>query len=432
MTVTDSADHPTARARALAKAGDYDGAGRVIAELVREAFGLAATTATINRDQYSLNSLNGIVAIGDGSEYFFKFHQEEGEGDTVAEYYRAETLREAGYPVDVPAFASREVGRQILLYRRRRDRRFADLCRAAELDGTIGTAPLVRAQRALDCIIGERYLATLHSATGDEAAAEPVHRLFHARLVDPDAPERLGGRAARFYLDQPFQFPGLNTHWRDIGHRRWRINAVEYQGSLAGLFEESRQRLAPTNFAGAAVVAHGDAHNANVWCEAAESAAPRLVFFDPAFAGSHVPALLAEIKATFHNIFAHPFWLYDAQLAAEKYRAAIRLRGEVLEVEHDWRLSDLRTAFLDSKFRQVWRPLLTELKSRGMLPANWRRIIRCALFCCPTLVMNLRAGAGDHNPVSSAIGLSVAIMAGSEPANGRDSLSAMLDDLEPR
>ena len=92
---------------------------------------------------------------------------------------------------------------------------------------------------------------------------------------------------------------------------------------------------------------------------------------------------------------------------------------------------DLRTAFLDSKFRQVWRPLLTELKRRGQLPANWRRIIRCALFCCPTLVMNLRAGAGDHNPVSSAIGLSVAVMAGSEPAAGRDPLSAMLDDLDP-
>src|SRR5262245_49108441 len=333
MPASDSAEQPTARARALAKAGDIEGAGRVIVDLIREAFGLSATRASINRDQYSLNSLNGIVALDDGREYFFKFHQEEGEGDTVAEYYRAETLREAGYPVDVPAFASREVGRQILLYRRRRDRRFADLCRAAELDAAVETAPLIRAQQDLDRIIGERYLATLHAATADEAAAEPVHRLFHARLVDPDAPERLGGRTARFYLGQPFQFPGFNTHWRDIGHRRWRINGIEYQDTLAGLFEESRQLLAPSNFAGAAVVAHGDAHNANVWCEDAESAAPRLVFFDPAFAGAHVPALLAEVKATFHNIFAHPFWLYDAQLAAERFRASIRLRNEVLEVE---------------------------------------------------------------------------------------------------
>ena len=360
---------------------------------------MPATTATINRDQYSLNSLNGIVAIGDGSEYFFKFHQEEGEGDTVAEYYRAETLRDAGYPVDVPAFASREVGRQILLYRRRHDRRFADLCRAAELDA-----------------------ASRNSAADPRSARARPH---HRRALSGDAAQRHGGRggggtrapavpcaagrSGRAGAGWAAARRGSIWTSRSSSRGSPRIGAtsaiaagastaVEYQGTLAGLFEESRQLLAPSNFAGAAVVAHGDAHNANVWCEDAESAAPRLVFFDPAFAGSHVPALLAEIKATFHNIFAHPFWLYDAQLAAEKYRAAIRLRGEVLEVEHDWRLSDLRTAFLDSKFRQVWRPLLTELKRRGQLPANWRRIIRCALFCCPTLVMNLRAGAGDHNP----------------------------------
>ena len=252
----------------MAKAGDYEGAGRVIAELVRAAFGLAATTATINRDQYSLNSLNGIVAIGDGSEYFFKFHQEEGEGDTVAEYYRAETLREAGYPVDVPAYASREVGRQILLYRRRHDRRFADLCRAAELDGAIDTAPLIRAQEDLDRIIGERYLATLHSATADEAAAEPVHRLFHARLVDPGS-ARAPRRPRRAVLSGPaVRVPGAD-------HAIGAISATAAGASTASSIRapwpvcsrRAGNSSRPRHFAGAAVVAHGDAHNANVWCE---------------------------------------------------------------------------------------------------------------------------------------------------------------------
>lgn len=431
MPASDSAEQPTARARALAKAGDIEGAGRVIVGLVREAFGLPAARASINRDQYSLNSLNGIVSLDDGSEFFFKFHQEEGEGDTVAEYYRAETLREAGYPVDVPAFASREVGRQILLYRRRHDRRFADLCRAVELGESKDIAPLIRAQQDLDRIIGERYLATLHGANAHDVSAEPIHRLFHGRLVDPDGPERLGGRAARFYLDQPFEFPRLTAPWSDIGHRRWRINGIAYQGTLAALFEESRRILAPASLAGAAVVAHGDAHNANVWCENADSAVPRLVFFDPAFAGSHVPALLAEVKATFHNIFAHPFWLYDAALVQQRYRASVRMASDMIEVEHDWHLSDLRMAFLESKAARVWRPLLADLKRRDQLPANWRNILRCALFCCPTLVMNLRAGAGDHNPVSSAIGLSSAIMVGSEPEAPGDSLSRLLDSINP-
>src|SRR5262245_17354260 len=428
MPASDSAEQPTARARALAKAGDIEGAGRVIVDLIREAFGLSATRASINRDQYSLNSLNGIVALDDGREFFFKFHQEEGEGDTVAEYYRAETLREAGYPVDVPAFSSGEVGRQILLYRRRHDRRFADLCRAVELGQSKDIAPLVRAQQDLDRVIGERYLATLHGASAQDASAEPIHRLFHGRLVDPGAPDRPGGRAARFYLDLPFELPGLATHWREIGFRRWRINGVAYRGTFAELFEESRGSLAPASLAGAAVVAHGHAHNANVWCESSESAAPRLVFFDPAFAGSHVPALLAEVKATFHNVFAHPLWLYDAALAQHRYRASVRMADDLVVVEHDWRLSDLRMAFLESKFAWVWRPLLAELGRRDQLPANWRRVLRCALFCCPTLVMNLRAGAGDHNTVSSAVGLSAAIMVGSEPETAY-SLSLLLDSI---
>jgi Ser/Thr protein kinase RdoA (MazF antagonist) len=431
VTLRDSTGHPTARARALARAGDWAAAGQVVAELVRETFGLDATSATLNRDRYSLNSLNGIVATAEGTEYFFKFHQEEGEGDTVAEYYRAETLREAGYPVDVPVYASREVGRQILLYGRRRDRRFADLCRAAELGEIADMAPLVAAQEHLDRLIGERYLATLHRASGPEIAAEPIHRLFHARLVDPEAPERLGGRARRFYVGQSFAFPGVTVDWSDIAHRRWRINGVAYRLTLAALFEESRHILAPARLAGPAVVAHGDAHNANVWYEEAPGAAPRLVFFDPAFAGRHVPALLAEIKATFHNIFAHPFWLYDAPLAAERYRAVVRPDGDDIVVEHDWRLSDLRAALLDSKARAVWRPLLAALKRRGQLPQDWRRVLRCALFCCPTLVMNLRAGGGAQNPVSSAIGLSVAVMAGSEPAAGGDAISDFIEGIAP-
>jgi hypothetical protein len=71
------------------------------------------------------------------------------------------------------------------------------------------------------------------------------------------------------------------------------------------------------------------------------------------------------------------------------------------------------------------------------LPADWRRRLKLALFCCPTLVMNLRSGgtmigAGAHNPVSSAIGLGIATMMGSAPQSGAgDVLSAFLDAIEP-
>jgi len=422
--------NPTGEARRLVRAERWREAEAVIGRLIAATFDLPVAAVEINRDRYSLNSLNGFVTTRDGRTFFFKFHQEEGEADTVGEYYRAEVLRDAGFPVDLPLHSSGEVGRQILLYRRRSEPRFADLCRAVELDDA-DAAPLIDAQRALDRLIGERYLATLHATDAAQVEGESVHRLFHARLADPGHDGELGGRVRRFYVDQVFRFPGATLPWRDLADRRWRINGIAYRRSLRDLFEESRERLQPARLAGyGAVVAHGDAHNANVWAEPTDGA-PRLVFFDPAFAGRHIPALLAEIKATFHNIFAHPLWLYDAPIADRRFATAVTVAGDIVDVQTDWQLSPLRTAFLESKAALVWRPLLAALCQRGWLPDEWRQIVRCALFCCPTLVMDLRAGGGaDHTPATSAIGLAVAIMMGSEPETGSDPLSVALDRIE--
>jgi hypothetical protein len=430
MTERHNIDNPAGEARRLAGEGRWREAEAVISGLIESAFALPVAAVAINRDRYSLNSLNGFVTTADRREFFFKFHQEEGEADRAGEYYRAEVLREAGYPVDMPVHVSGEVGRQILLYRRRRDRRFADLCRAVELEGADG-APLIAAQCELDRVIGARYLATLHAATPRQVEAEPIHRLFHGRLVEPGREDELGGRVRRFYIDREYRLSGVTLHWRDLADRRWTINGVCYRHSLRELFEESRQRLHPAALAGhGAVIAHGDAHNANIWAEQADDRM-RLVFFDPAFAGRHVPALLAEIKATFHNIFAHPFWLYDAPIADRRFGAAVSLGEDRIDVRTDWHLSELRRAFLERKAASVWQPLLGELARRGWLPAEWRRIVRCALFCCPTLVMDLCAGGGaGHTSTTSAIGLAVAVMIGSEP-EGSDDVSRFLDAVDP-
>jgi hypothetical protein len=370
-----------------------------------------------------------MVTLTDGSAYFFKFHQEEAEGETIAEYYRAEALKLAGFPVDVPAHASGAVGHQILLYRKRTDPRLVDLARAMELSGDFsGMDGLVARQAESDRRVAAIYRATLHDATQQQVTAEPIHRLFHARLVDAEAPERLGGRARRFYVGQRFEFPGTTIDWDTLRDLRWRVNGVACGHTLAELFAASHALLAPECLAGhGAVVAHGDAHNANIWVTA-----DGLVFFDPAFAGEHVPALLAEIKPTFHNIFAHPFWLYDAPIAAERFHANVRRDGGTLVVEHDWRLSPLRQAFLAGKARDLWRPLLAALGDSDRLPKDWRRLVRLALFCCPTLVMDLRAGgASGHNPVSSAIGLATAVAVGSEPLDGEDDATRFLDAISP-
>jgi hypothetical protein len=91
----------------------------------------------------------------------------------------------------------------------------------------------------------------------------------------------------------------------------------------------------------------------------------------------------------------------------------------------------MRLALLELKGAKIWRPLLTLLRDKNLLPEDWRKVVKLALFLCPTLVMNLRAGAGFHNDVSSAVGFAVAVMAGSEPVNGRDFVSAFLDGIDP-
>jgi hypothetical protein len=144
-----------------------------------------------------------------------------------------------------------------------------------------------------------------------------------------------------------------------------------------------------------------------------------------------VPSLLAEVKTTFHNILAHPLWLYDPDEAASRYKAQARYEDGTLHIETDWELSQVRRDLLKVKADEAWRPLLVLLKGRNLLPQDWRDVVRLALFLCPTLVMNLRADAGRHNPVSSLIGFANAVRAGSEPLGEPDLVSAFFSNLTP-
>ncbi len=426
---------PTARARWLVAEGRRAEAERVVARLIADTFGLDVVTVAITADWSSLNSLNGLVDVADGRRFFFKFHQEEGEEGTVREYYRAELLQRAGLPVDMPVMMSGKPGHQVLLYAFRRDRQLAAACLGVDRSGDEHeVAGLLALQAELDGATSAVYRATLHAATAAKSRAEAIHQLFHNRLCDPPD-TRLAGRVARFYEGRTMALPGLALPWAAFARLRWRINGIDYARTLDALFAESLARLAPDRLAGGTVTAHGDAHNANVWIEEGAGGA-RLVMFDPAFAGEHVPALLADVKATFHNIFAHPLWLYHPDEADRRYAVTVSVSGDRIAVGHDWGLSRLRAGFLDLKVERVWRPLIRDLAARGLLPQDWRRVVRLALFCCPTLVMNLGAGAAHgatagRSPAISALSFAIAVMAGSEPEDGTDPFAGFLDAITP-
>ncbi|NEI73498.1 hypothetical protein GR212_28495 [Rhizobium lusitanum] len=420
----------TAAIREYAKRRDGS-AEALLTDLLRDLFQVDARHLAINHDQYSLNSLNGFFEAG-GKPYFFKFHQEENEEEMSGEYYRADILAKAGLPVDQPVMMSTLPGEQILVYRRRTDPRFSDVLR--ELDGLGDQSAIsqaVDAERRLNEAVLAVYLETLHPVTPEQVMREPVHRLFYDRLVTAPQGSYPGGRLASYYVGKDFQFPGAALSWDELSRARFVINGIEYRETLGQLFDASHERLAPARLAdGGGVTAHGDAHNANVWFERQPNGAT-LSFFDPAFAGEHIPTLLAEVKTTFHNMLAHPYWLYDPGLAEQTFNATASFDDGRLLVDFDWTLSPVRAALLETKAQSMWKPLLAALKQKSLLPADWRRVVRLGLFLCPTLVMNLRAGAANHNPTSSLIGLSISTMVGSEPVSGADLMTRFLDAIDP-
>ncbi|WP_367717392.1 hypothetical protein AB2N04_04675 [Nitratireductor sp. GISD-1A_MAKvit] len=433
MTTETRALSRTAEIRAVARQDAARAAG-MLETFIAGLFDIPVAELVINVDQYSLNSLNGFFRSGT-DDFFFKFHQEEGEEEMTGEYYRADILSGAGLPVDQPVHMSTLPGEQLLVYRRRTDPRFSDVL--FELDQTPDTNAIERARQAetdLNKHILKVACETLHPVTPDEAASEPIHRLFYERLVDLPGGHYPGGRLAKFYVGKRFDFPnGVSLRWEDMADAGIRVNGVTHAATLRQAFDDAHRRYEPANTASAGgIVAHGDAHNANVWYVRSKER-DRLAFFDPAFAGNKVPALLAEVKSTFHNIFAHPFWLYNPEMAAERYRAEVRLADGILDFETDWRLSPARKALLEAKADTFWRPWLRHLSDRNMLPDDWEDIIRTGLFLSPTLVMNLNAGEGAdrHNPVSSAIGLSVALSAASRPVEGADMFSEFFDRIRP-
>lgn len=395
------------------KTGFIPEAHSLLSDLLNDEFGLKAEKIFINNDDYSLNSVNGKIYCTNNKSYFFKFHQEDGEEDTLDEYYHAELLKEAGYYVDQPDFICQKVGKQILLYPLRDTKRFADLCFEHEFnENQDELSPLIKAQENLDKFIFQKYCDTLHIAQPDHYKKESILQLFYWRLIDIDAPENFGGRLKNFYLDKDVNFPNQTLPFNQLLDYHWIINGIEYPLTLRELFTKAKKLLAPEaiHTPYPAVISHGDAHNANVWFEDNHDPA-RLSFFDPAFAGKHIHALLAEIKPTFHNIFAHPYWMYVPDKAKNYLKISCKIKSNKIFVDHNWQLPPLRKTFLESKINYFWKPWLNYLKDQNLLMDNWEDYIQSALFCCPTLVTNLRVHPDNrHTKQTSLLGFSVAMM----------------------
>ena len=402
---------PLARlAREAVAAGDLSRAEDLLAELIEDVTGRTVTAVGINSDQYSLNSINGAATFDDGTRLFYKYHQEEGEESTLQEYYNAELLDRAGFAVDLPLHACGEPGRQILLYRMHTEPRFAEVCRRLD-DRSAGDPELtgiLDVQRRSDRDQVRAMLASVRPASvvpREHLLEQPIHQLFHHRLTSGPHREGFGGRVREYYVGAEFHLAKCNLNWSELADCAWTVNGAPLGLTLRQAFAMTARRLAPRP-AGGVVVAHGDDHNANIWYSPAPGG-HRLVLFDPAFAGDAVPALLAPVKSTFHNVFAHPLWLYEPQEATHRYHVTVRHHPGEVKVDLDFALTPLREGILDSKLTNVWAPLLRELATRGLLADDWSHVMNLALFSCPMLVRNLVGS--DHTPMTAALGIGIAM-----------------------
>lgn len=394
---------------------------------------LEVTAATINESKLSLNSINGYITSAK-RKYFFKFHAEENETEGLknSEYYNAKLLAESGWPVVQPIFTSNEPGSQFVIYEYINAPTAFDAYEEQELrflnGGSYEDAQVRRlldAERSLGKKIRNGFLNSLEQSGAVEVEKASLYQLFYKRLVGTkENPARL----ELYYLNKTSQLPnGSVLAFNELMKLRWNINGVDYGETLGDIIGKAKDLLNPVKETNAAtVIGHGDDHNGNRFIINGE-----YVFFDPAFAGRQ-PALLSFIKATAHNTFLHPFWLYEPKRLEGRLRLEANIKDGVIYVKHNWQLeelSPLRLKILEIYKTEVWRPLLQELANRKWLPPYWKEYMRAALFCCPFLVLNL-IDPKKYSAEQSILALSKCVELGSK-SKQENVVEQFLTDISP-
>ncbi|XWX05023.1 phosphotransferase [Aggregatilineales bacterium SYSU G02658] len=393
---------------------DKSEAERLLLSFLKQQLDLDVVSVRLTPKPTSLNSFNGFLILSDGSERFFKTHTET--HTVIREYYNANMLANAGYPVIQPVFSSTKPGQQILLYEVVKDPSVFDIAWEVEVGSLPLDTELSTAQSKEDKALFDRYFHTLVWQNAQKHADAPIHQLFWHRLT--------GGRLALFYSGF-IQLPEVgDVPFADISRWQWQINGQVYTQSIEQILAEAATLLDPHQ-EGPAIIGHGDAHNGNVFLRRNKTGAS-LVYFDPAFAGYHDP-LLDLVKPLFHNVFA--MWMYFPREKQATTPIRWAKQANTAYVEYDYELPDIRKMFFQSKVNHVLLPTLHQLKRNGWLRKDWRRYLKLALFCCPLLTMNL----SDHHwfsPEIALLGLCMAVEMGAESAGRLSLLDQTLNQLE--
>ncbi len=378
----------------------------------------------IKQSQLSLNSVNGFITLHGAKELFFKFHTEENE--ILEEYYSSELLAKYHLPIVKPLYISRVPGKQILIYEKINNPTCFALLDGYERGeiGEIFEEKFLNAQKKLDKKLYNVAINTLQIVDNLVYDESRLLQLFYRRLKVKNGTARVD----EFYQNKDINLPdGTLINFEELKKYKWVINDRKYESSLEDLILSATEVLDPFKYDKVPVcVGHGDDHYGNIFAFE-ENGKYEFKLFDPAFAEDIQHVLLTQVKATFHNIFAHPFWLYNPERLEKDLKIEFDLDEEnkILKINHNWDLKEnsIRTKLLNVKIENFWKPLITELEKRNPPYPPLSRgqdcliFIKRALFCCPFLCLNLinldkEKSAVFYTPKTSLLALSKAVEMG--------------------